>query len=99
LVEQPKVYVQGSSKDTTTGSSDNLLIGITAAVVGIGAIAVGLSLTASSPPPSGSYCSFAELFSSVCKFVFIAVDIEDCLSDSEAAVCRQHPTDTLLRLI
>lgn len=50
---EPKVYVQGSSKDTTTGSSDNLLFAITAAVVGIGAIAVGLSITAGISP-SGS---------------------------------------------
>eukprot|EP00884_Botryococcus_braunii_P006326 jgi/Botrbrau1/15695/Bobra.4_1s0070.2 len=43
---EPKVYVQGSNKDTTTGSSDNLLFAVTAAVLGIGAIAVGLSITA-----------------------------------------------------
>lgn len=48
--EQPKMYVQGSSTDTTTGSSDNLLIAVTAAVVGIGAIAVGISVISTQKP-------------------------------------------------
>jgi hypothetical protein len=59
---QPKIYVQGSTKDTTSGSNDNTIYAITAGVIGVLAIAVGVSLTVAKSPPGMHFLPLAFCF-------------------------------------